>query len=164
MFLSDDDLDSAWQDSGLTHAEWVMQNWRHLYPPIGEILRHRQPFPCQEPGMYCRAWVYFLMEDWEVLYVGKTWALGQRFCEHRQYADVTHVALHRVPRDMAEDIEGFYIELLDPPGNVKRGFPGPIEQDLLDDARAGRLYRESPRFKRASRNPFSCTARPSHRR
>ena len=137
---------------------WKMDNWRKLYPPIGEILRARttiedflRSYYDDSSGIMAPHYVYFLMEDWEVFYVGQTHNPDWRFKSHRmRWPNLVHLSIHRVPGMFVDSVEAFYIDLLDPPENVKREVGCTVSDDLYEAARKGQLYGNEPiRFRRS---------------
>lgn len=139
-----DPFDRPWGD--VRPDLWFMANWHPFLPPIAEILRSRTTVETfLADGHLSRHVVYFLMGGWEIFYVGQTRNAEWRFADHRaRFKQLSHVAFIRVPRRLVDTVESFYIMLLDPPYNVRRGGGSfQITDDLLKRAKRGKLYRGS---------------------
>lgn len=110
--------------SGTLPVVWIAEHWRHYVWPIAQILRNRltldESFAVSD-GDYLEECVYFLMNDWEIFYVGRTHEQLMRFENHAQRFGerLTHISEIRVPRILAGQIEGIYIHALRPPANAR---------------------------------------------
>lgn len=104
-------------------AQVAPAEWRRYIFPIGKILASSAPFVfgmTAEPGCY----VYFLMTDHEVFYVGQSVEIGTRLRYHwAEYKErLTRLAVISVPPDLLDTVESVYIHWLRPPANAV--YPG----------------------------------------
>lgn len=118
--------DEPWRFAGLTPNEWVCRNWRQFVRPIADVFKRRRPLEevlteAHSLTGYAKAYVYFLIDDWEIFYVGKTTSPAWRFDTHAATYSrrLTHISTITVPTMYVEDIEALYIHMLRPPENVK---------------------------------------------
>jgi Domain of unknown function (DUF4224) len=120
--------EEPWEFEGISPIGWIMANWRRFILPVADIIRRAEQFDvvrrresAPEPA---KAYVYFLLDEWEIFYVGKTRNQAWRYDTHQaRFGDrLSYLSSISVPTFYVEQVEAFYIHLLRPPENIK--YPG----------------------------------------
>jgi len=112
---------SPWQKpTGLD--PWMRENRHRFAFSRDYIIANFRPYEGVRPGPDDPG-IYVLGLKWDIGYVGKAESLCSRMWAHRMGDKLfTHYwCLTGIPREVIDDVEGYFIKLLEPPINRARG-------------------------------------------
>lgn len=110
---------APWMDDGITPTDWLERNFSRFVFELNHVIDNAQPYVFGDgPNI---VGIYFLINDDEVIYVGKSNAICRRLMQHRRAGRrFSHYwYFGDVPELFVEYVEAFYIHTLMPPLNEK---------------------------------------------
>ncbi len=107
-----------WESTRQAPIDWLRDNIARFQFSEQHIKKHAVPYELGDGPN--KGGVYFLLEDREIVYVGKAKSVHERLIQHsKDRAFTQYWAFGGMPELFVEDIETFYIYYLEPMLNEK---------------------------------------------
>lgn len=142
---------SYWPDSpwdGPTKVDsWLRENYMRFVFSRDRIIASLRRYEGVRPGPNA-AGIYFLGLPQDVGYVGKATAICHRLWAHKMSGkEFTHWwCITGIPEGIIDHLEGFYIDLLEPPLNIARVSSGRFLPEVASDLRWQHKEMCGPRY------------------
>lgn len=131
--------EDPWLQLKMTPNDWFKRNvYKFLYA-AEHIIKEAVPYENDE-GPWSSG-IYFLLKNDEIMYVGLSQIIRKRLNEHstKGWEFNRYWCFGGVPKFFIENVEAFYIDVLQPPRNIKYTSISGITLDLVNQAKAGTL-------------------------
>lgn len=128
-----------WKQTGEIPHDWFKNNVAKFIYQVSHIIKEAVPYALNERPF--ASGIYFLFYEKEIIYVGQSGDIRNRMNQHweKEWDIQYYWCFGGIPKFYIEDVEAYYIHLIEPPLNIKYPILHEFVKPLVKSAKNGTL-------------------------